>query len=609
MKNILLWCLPALMLLAPTCCTKKIVNSSLPPAPLVVHEAHLPEGWYARDPAKLHAELNGYFTLAAQEFAVPVAAHNVRALIVPHAGHYYSGLCAASAYQTLFEDNADTHYKNNHTPQALRDDAPHPSGQSELGNQIIPSDPYVVRSKPLAESLEPLERSKNTLIKRVIILAPSHFALLHGIALPDYTVYKTPLGEISVDLNALNTLARCKQQFRVVPEAHKPEHSLEIQLPFLQKTIQSFQLVPLIVGRILGENYLEIIKQLGQIIDDTTLVIVSSDFTHHGTDYDYKIFDTNIMDNIRQLDSMGLQAIFAQSFEYFSKYLHQTSATICGRDPIKLLLALLESEKIKPVTPTLCCSYTSAHLEQARLSQADQTHDETINIKKLMQPVPDTQAQRSVSYASIVFATTLAQTAPASDSLSGYEKKALLACARSTLENIVKPQDQQLDDNLLRPIISPGVVQSSGAFVTLNTKDGNLRGCIGRITTPDPLFQTVMAMSYAAALHDTRFKPVQARELSNLVIDISVLTPPHAVPSYQDIIIGKHGVILNKLDQAGAKTHSAVFLPQVPVEWKWDLPTTLEQLAQKAGLPQDGWKEGCSFEVFEGFEIKEEPDN
>ncbi|MBS1988550.1 AmmeMemoRadiSam system protein B [Candidatus Dependentiae bacterium] len=550
MKKILLWSLPTLMLLAPTCCTKKIVNSSLPPAPLVVHEAHLPEGWYAHDPAKLDAELDGYFELAAQEFAVPVAARNVRALIVPHAGHYYSGLCAASAYQTLVEN-----------------------GQ------------------------------KNNLIERVIILAPSHFALLHGIALPDYTVYKTPLGEIPVDHNALNTLAHCKQ-FRVVPEAHKPEHSLEIQLPFLQKTIESFQLVPLIVGRILGENYLEILKHLGQIIDDTTLIVVSSDFTHHGTDYDYKIFDTNIMDNIRQLDSMGLQAIFAQSFEGFSKYLHQTSATICGRDPIKLLLALLESEKIQPVTPTLCCSYTSAHLEQAR-----QTADQIINIKKLMQPVPDAQAHRSVSYAGIVFAQKPEGPNIASDSLSGYEKKALLACARSTLENVVKPQDQQVDDHLLRPIISPGVVQPSGAFITLNTKDGNLRGCIGRITTPDPLFQTVMAMSYAAALHDTRFKPVQAGELNNLVIDISVLTPPHTVPSCQDIIIGKHGVILNKLDQAGAKTHSAVFLPQVPVEWKWDLPTTLEQLAQKASLPMDGWKENCSFEVFEDFEIKEEPHN
>lgn len=560
MKNILLSCGIALLIIVPTCCTKKIVTSNIPPAPRVVHNAHLPEGWYAHDPIKLNAEIDSYFACAAKEFVVPVAASTVRALIVPHAGHYYSGLCAASAYQTLFKRNL-------------------PSTENEITS---------------------CKQIKNNSIKRVIILAPSHFAMLHGIALPHYTAYKTALGEISVDQDALNILA-CSGQFRVVPEAHQPEHSLEIQLPFLQKTVESFQLVPLVIGRILEENYVGILKQLRKIIDETTLVVVSSDFVHHGADYDYKIFDTNIADNIRQLDSMALQAIFAQSFEHFSRYLQETSATICGRDPIKLLLALLESETIKQVTPKLCCYYTSAHMEQARGAGSGNI----INVNRLTEPLLDAHIQHSVSYAGIVFAQEHKQDSAAAHSLTGYEKKALLACARQTLKNVVKPSDQQLEDHLLRPIISPGAVQQSGAFVTLNAKDGSLRGCIGRITTPDPLFQTVMAMSYAAACLDTRFKPVQEHEVNNLVIDISILTPPHPVQSYQDIVIGTHGIILNKLDQTGVKMDSAVFLPQVPVEWKWDLQTTLEQLAQKSGLGKDGWKENCNFEVFEGFEIKE----
>lgn len=103
MKNILLSCGIALLIIVPTCCTKKIVTSNIPPAPRVVHNAHLPEGWYAHDPIKLNAEIDSYFACAAKEFVVPVAASTVRALIVPHAGHYYSGLCAASAYQTLFK--------------------------------------------------------------------------------------------------------------------------------------------------------------------------------------------------------------------------------------------------------------------------------------------------------------------------------------------------------------------------------------------------------------------------------------------------------------------------------------------------------------------------
>lgn len=547
MKNILALLALCFLIFTPTCCVRKSSNIKQPSTSTVVHKAHLPEGWYAHDPVKLHAELDDYLAQAIQNFPVPgVPSSSVRAIIVPHASHFYSGLCAATAYQTL---------------------------QENLG--------------------------KNQTIKRVIILAPSHFTLLHGISLPSYTAYQTPLGRIHIDEKAIKTLASCNQ-FHRIPEAHEPEHSVEVQLPFLQKTIGDFSLVPLIVGDIREEAYGEICKQLGKIIDNNTLVVVSSDFVHHGKDYQYQLFHRDILDNIRQIDSMALQAVFAQSFGQFVHFLHETDATICGREPIKLLLALFEKNKIKKVNAHLCCSYTSAHLEQARTASK-----ETIDIKKLMQSVPDTQAQRSVSYASVVFAQPLSEDLDPKDSLTGYEKKALLASSRATLENIVKPEDLQKPDQLIVPIASPGLLAQSGAFVTLNKKSGELRGCIGRITTSDPLFQTVMAMTYAAALHDTRFTPVQTNELDNLIIDISILTPPTPIKSYQDIVIGKHGIILNKFDTRKKKTHSSVFLPQVPVEWQWNLQTTLEQLAQKAGLGKDEWKKNCSFEAFEGFEIKE----
>lgn len=547
MKKIVLPLALCFLILTPTCCVKKSANSQQLSTPTVVHKAHLPKDWYAHDPDRLHAELDAYLAQAEQNFSLSnVTSSSVRALIVPHASHFYSGLCAAAAYQALRENHA-----------------------------------------------------KNQTIKRVIILAPSHFTLFHGISLPSYTDYQTPLGRIHVDEKAIKMLTSCNQ-FHRVPEAHEPEHSLEIQLPFLQKTIADFSLVPLVVGDIREEAYSEICNQLGKIIDNNTLVVVSSDFVHHGKDYQYQLFDRDILDHIRQIDSMALQAIFAQSFGQFAYCLHETDATICGREPIKLLLALLQKNKIKKVNGHLCCSYTSAHLEQAR-----KRSQETIDIAKLMQLVPDAQAQRSVSYASVIFAQPARESLESKDSLTGYEKKALLACSRATLENIVKPEDLQKPDQLIVPIASPGLLAQSGAFVTLNKKSGELRGCIGRITRSDPLFQTVMAMTYAAALHDTRFTPVQANELDNLIIDISILTPPTPIKSYQDIVIGKHGIILNKFDAKKKKTHSAAFLPQVPVEWQWNLQTTLEQLAQKAGLSKDEWKKNCSFEVFEGFEIKE----
>jgi AmmeMemoRadiSam system protein A len=134
--------------------------------------------------------------------------------------------------------------------------------------------------------------------------------------------------------------------------------------------------------------------------------------------------------------------------------------------------------------------------------------------------------------------------------------------------------------------------------VTLNKKTGALRGCIGRIITSQPLYKTVVQMARAAAFHDSRFSPVKKEELDDLIIDITVLTPPKRVASYNDIKLGKHGIILKK----GFKR--SVFLPQVPGTFGWDLTKTLEQLALKAYLKRDEWK-NSTYEVFEGFEFKE----
>lgn len=539
----------ALLLCTLGSCSKKSKYSIQPKMPSVIHQSHLSNGWYDHDAGKLSSQLDDYLEKASQKLAVPaIKPSQVKALIAPHAGLPYSGLCAAAAYQTLIERQLST---------------------------------------------EKFEYLKNHSIQRVIILAPSHFKPVHGIALPDYTAYSTPLGTISVDQEALQVLTN-RKWFNVMPEAYTPEHALEMQLPFLQKTIENFSIVPLIVGNIREEDYQQITSDLGKIINDTTLIVVSSDFVHHGPNFHYQLFDKDILDHVRQIDSAAIQGVCNQSFYQFNRSLHETDATICGQQPLKLLLALLEMKKIKPVKAHLACYYTSAH--------------ETANnedISQITKPVPDTKAQNSVSYASIIFADNHTATNVPQDSLTQYEKQALLACARQTLITVTQPQEFQKNESLIMPLLSPGLTQQPGAFVTLTNKNGDLRGCLGRITTSEPLFQTVMAMTYAAALHDNRFTPVHADEVDNLIIDISILTRPLPIKSYQDIIIGKHGIILTKLDATKKKTQSAVFLPQVPREWNWDLSMTLEQLAQKAGLDKDGWKKNCSFEVFEGFEIKE----
>jgi AmmeMemoRadiSam system protein A len=137
----------------------------------------------------------------------------------------------------------------------------------------------------------------------------------------------------------------------------------------------------------------------------------------------------------------------------------------------------------------------------------------------------------------------------------------------------------------------------SGVFVTINNrgakakKEGKLRGCIGTMEASEPLVDAVVDAAVSAA-HDPRFPELDPSELSQVTLEVSVLSPMHTVSGPDDIVLGKHGVFLTK----GGRR--AVFLPQVATETKWDLATFLSNLSMKAGLSPDAWKSGATFEVF-----------
>jgi AmmeMemoRadiSam system protein A len=131
-----------------------------------------------------------------------------------------------------------------------------------------------------------------------------------------------------------------------------------------------------------------------------------------------------------------------------------------------------------------------------------------------------------------------------------------------------------------------------GAFVTLKV-DGELRGCIGYPLPYKPLADTVAEMAVAAATQDTRFEPLAPSELPRLDIEISALTLPRPVSDVSEIVVGKHGIIVSK------GRYKGLLLPQVPLEYGWDLPIYLGHGCQKAGLPKDEWKKGAKIEIFE----------
>jgi AmmeMemoRadiSam system protein A len=169
--------------------------------------------------------------------------------------------------------------------------------------------------------------------------------------------------------------------------------------------------------------------------------------------------------------------------------------------------------------------------------------------------------------------------------LTENEQHLLLRVARTELEATLLSWPASPLTNL-----SLSLVQPCGAFVTLR-RSGQLRGCVGRVRTFLPLHKTVGDCALAAALSDPRFPPVRGRELSSLLLEISVLSEPvEARP--EEIEPGRHGLLITLGSKRG------LLLPQVAIEWNWDRTRFLEETCIKAGLPSDAWFRGAQIESF-----------
>jgi AmmeMemoRadiSam system protein A len=162
--------------------------------------------------------------------------------------------------------------------------------------------------------------------------------------------------------------------------------------------------------------------------------------------------------------------------------------------------------------------------------------------------------------------------------LTREELESLLALARESVESAVRHRTAPSH----HPVLA-GITQRSGAFVTLRL-GGELRGCIGAIASNDPLPEVVEEMAVKAALEDPRFPPVSASELKQLTYELSVLSPLEPVKSVDDIVVGKHGLLIE------SGRHRGLLLPQVASEYGWTRDEFLAHTCRKAGLPSDAWK-------------------
>ena len=405
---------------------------------------------------------------------------------------------------------------------------------------------------------------KDADFRRVVILAPSHRAWIENhLVAPEANAVSTPLGTIEIDrewIDRLSSIAPVTRSDRI----HRNEHSAQIEYPLLQLALGgAFKIVPLIMGGFGADQLGMCVRAITLLMDGETLLVASSDFTHYGDDFSYTPFGTRGGEDVRErtaaLDAEAFSFIAKCDADGFGAFIKRTGATICGHVPIELALRAFP----RGTAPSLVRYATSGDA--------------------------DRDFRRFVCYAAAT--ARAAWTGDANAVLDAHAREFLLRVARQSLEQAVKSPGTRfaVPDAPPEPTLA-----KMGAFVTLNDRaSGALRGCIGEIMPMRPLVEAVAARAVDAALHDPRFLPVSESELPSLRVEVSALTPPKPVASWREIVLGRDGMTLEK------DGRFAVFLPQVAPEQGWDLPTTLSYLAQKAGLPENAWRDGAAFETFQ----------
>lgn len=453
-----------------------------------VRKSAIAGSWYPADPKVLQANIADYFQLVPEHRI----SGRIIGLVAPHAGYMYSGQIAAHAYKQV-------------------------QGQA---------------------------------FDAVIVVGPSHRIPFHGVSAYNRGGYETPLGVVPVDDRLADQIMAESRVVSATPHVHREEHSIEIQLPFLQAALGNFSFVPLLMGSQDRRTCEELAQAIASAVGEKNVLLVGSSDLSHFHSYDQAV----------KMDAVALSYLDKMEHDAFLKDLENRVFEACGGGPAAV--AMMAAEKLG--------AHRSKLLKYA--NSGDVTGD-----------------RRSVvGYAAAAFyageqkgktdgRTRLREGAGAG--LTEGDKKILLNIVRATIAGEVA--------ETAAPIISdlPEILKKErGAFVTLK-KQGRLRGCIGYIEAKKPLYKTIEEMAAAAAFNDPRFPPLKQDELKDITTEISVLSPLKEIRDIREIEIGHHGLYIVKGFRGG------LLLPQVATEYNWDRVTFLKETCHKAGLPSYAWKD------------------
>jgi MEMO1 family protein len=439
---------------------------------------------------------------------------NVRAIISPHAGYVYSGKIAAAAFSSV---------------------------------------------------------PKNKIYKNIFIIASSHIMAFDGASVYNSGDYYTPLGVIKVNREIAYDLISNNKVFNFPKDAHLKEHSIEVQLPFIQYYFQNQpKIVPIIIGTNSEKTIKNIAEALRPYFTPENLFVVSSDFSHYPGYQDAVQNDDLTALSIVSLDPK----IFLNTLNRnTSKQISGLVTSMCGWTSGLALLYLAEGNKQLDVKLLDYCN--SGDSQIGSKNEVVGYHAIAMIEKKMNENIKQ-NADNSVSFNDI-------------------EKNLLFAIARNSIKSklsltrIKEPDEKTIPDKLKLQM---------GAFVTLKI-NGALRGCIGRFTSSDPLFEVVKASAISSAFEDPRFSPLTRDEYEKTDIEITVLGPLKKINSIDEIVLGKHGIYIKKDFRSGT------MLPQVATENGWTVEQFLGYTSRdKAGLGWDGWKDAELF-IYEGIVLEE----
>ncbi len=421
---------------------------------------------------------------------------------------------------------------------------------------VVPHAGYAYSGQVAAYGFKQLEGRK---INSAVIICNSHTARFSGIAIDDTDIWQTPLGITRLDKELSDKLVKEGGVIQYNRSAHKSDHTIEVEIPFLQIVLDGeFKIVPILFGNIHDDSYKRLAQALANNLGKDDIVVVSSDMSHYPSYEDANKIDRETLKAIKEKDIEKLEMHISSVMD---QNIPGEKTVLCGIDGIKTIMELCNilgdckieilnyanSGDVKIGDKSRVVGYSSALIYKLSSSEGEGEGKEEMIMKD--------------------------------EYLTKEEKQKLLLIAKNSIVKAVtgkKAPEVEVTESRLQ--------ENCGAFVTIK-KHGQLRGCIGYIIAAKPLHETVRDVAASAAVNDNRFSPVSKKELDELELEISALTPLKRIESVEEIEVGKHGIYMKRGFSSG------LLLPQVATEYGWDREAFLEHTCNKAGLPRDAWKD------------------